>query len=287
MSERIAVIVPCFNAGALILETIDSIDEQEPVEIVICDDHSEDPATIAALERLRQRGYKVLRHERNQGAAAARNTALAASSAPYVFPLDSDDLAGPGAMGKMADVLDADPNVGVCFGDFEEIRPDPPRFAKPTLIRAVPERIDPYRLAFTNEFPATALFRRTMLEEIGGWEDPHTDILGFEDWDLWMKIAEGGYEGRHVGVGVVVFSYRIDEPGLLVSSRSKFRPIYKRLKERHPKLFGNISEYRRESDLPWHRRVLYPIVYGARPRSRLEWPVKRLFDRVRFWSLQR
>ena len=98
MSGRIALIVPCFNDGDLVREALASIDEDEPVEVVVVDDHSTDPATLAMLEELSSQGVRVARHEENRGVGPARQTGLRETSAPYVFPLDADDLAVPGRL---------------------------------------------------------------------------------------------------------------------------------------------------------------------------------------------
>lgn len=287
MSERIAVIIPCFNDGPELVEAVRSIDEPEPIELLVIDDHSTDPETLTILDGLREEGVRVIRHDRNRGLSAARNSGLANTTAPYVFPLDADDLAVPGSIGRMADVLDANPEASVCFGDFEEYRPNPPAFGQIRLVRAVPPRLDPYRIAYVNEINPTAVFRREILEAVGGWEDPHPTIPGYEDWDLWMKLAERGVTGVHAGVGIIAYRYRIDDLGMLASVRSKHRTLYKALRARHPALFADIKRHRAQTDLPRYRRLLYPIVYGARPRTRLERPIKRLLDRLRVWTLQR
>ena len=287
MERRIAVIIPCFNEAALLKEAVDSISEPEPVELVVVDDHSSDPDTLKILEEMGAQGVKVVRHERNRGLSAARNTGLAETSAPYVFPLDADDLAVPGSIARMADILDQRSDAAVCFGDFEEYRPNPPTLAKLRLVRAVPERLDPFRLAYSNELPSTALYRREVLEDVGGWEDPSSEVLGYEDWDLWMKLAERGLTGVHAGVGVLVFRYRIDEPRSMAGLRPKHRALYQALRARHPALFEDIRRHRAETDLPMHRRMLYPIVYGSRPRLNAEKPIKRLLDRLSLWTLQR
>ena len=91
-----AVIVPCFNSGPLILATIESLQEPEPLELIVVDDRSDDAETRQALAELEARGVRVIRGLENRGAAAARTTGLHATTAPFVFPLDADDLAIPG-----------------------------------------------------------------------------------------------------------------------------------------------------------------------------------------------
>jgi len=73
-----------------------------------------------------------------------------ATSAPYVYPLDADDLALPGVLARMADRLDADSGAVACVGDIAE-------FGDHELVREIPARLDPYRVALTNEYPITAM----------------------------------------------------------------------------------------------------------------------------------
>src|SRR5687768_983763 len=187
---RVAVIVPCYGDGELAAEAVASIAEDEPVEIVVVDDASPDDATPRILAGLE--GARVVTHTENRGLIAARMTGLAETSAPYVFPLDADDHAEPGALAAMADVLDADPEIAACFGDYAE-------FGTQNVVRAVPDRLDAYRVAYTNEYPVSALFRRTALESLGAWRAGDFTEPAYADWNLWMALAEAGARGAHLG----------------------------------------------------------------------------------------
>jgi cellulose synthase/poly-beta-1,6-N-acetylglucosamine synthase-like glycosyltransferase len=46
---RVAVIVPCVNDGKTVRDTIESVTKSEPVELVVVDDGSDDPATRHVL----------------------------------------------------------------------------------------------------------------------------------------------------------------------------------------------------------------------------------------------
>src|SRR5215218_3030129 len=104
---RIAVLIPCYRDAELAVEAVRSIQENEPVEVIVIDDHSELETNDAVLQRLEADGITVLRHDDNLGCGAARDTGRRAASAPYIFPLDADDLAAPGMLARMADRLDA------------------------------------------------------------------------------------------------------------------------------------------------------------------------------------
>ena len=253
-SARITVIIPCFNDGPLIGEAVDSIREPEPVEIVIVDDCSTDPATLACYPELEARGCRLLRHATNLGSGAARNTGLAAASTPYVFNLDADDLLLPGVLSQMASLLDADPEADAAYGDYEEFG------ASQGVRRTVPV-LDPYRVAYVNKFPGIAMFRRETLERVGGWP---TDG-GYEDWALWMTLAERGIKVLHTGS--VVFRYRTDPNRNFGRDRRDHASVYRHLRDHHPNLFANLRAHRGRSSLPWFWKHAYPLLYvGGRPR---------------------
>jgi glycosyltransferase involved in cell wall biosynthesis len=281
-SVRIAVIVPCWNDGEHVEETVDSVldGHEEPLELVVVDDASDDEGTHRALDRIRGRGIEVACHEENRGVGAARNTGLEHTTAPFVFPLDSDDLVCPGALTRLADLLEAHESAAVAYGDYEE-------FGEVELLRAVPDRIDPYRLAYTNEYPPAAMFRRSVLEDVGGWDEYRINRTNYEDWDLWMKLAEQGRSSAFLGHGVPTYRQRVHGPRLLEAAKLNHGPIYRRLRARHRMLYLHRVHNRRHSDLSRARKLTYPIVYGRRPRFRFEPKVKSLLDRTGIWTLQR
>jgi glycosyltransferase involved in cell wall biosynthesis len=279
---RVAVVVPCYDDGATLPDTIGSIEEPEPVELVVVDDGSRDPQTRDLLAQLERDGVRVVRHERNRGLPEARMTGVRATKAPYLFPLDSDDCAVPGVLSRMADALDRRPDAAVCYGDYLE-------FGRKDLVRAVPDSIDPYRIAYTNEYPAAALFRRDVLERLGGWNG-ELGLPSYEDWHLWMKLAEEGRAGVHLGRGQLTYRRRLHSDGpprLLDLGKEQHVDLYRQLQAHHAELFGRLPEHRRASALSPPRKLLYPIVYGGRRRLRFERRVKRLLDRIGVWTLRR
>jgi glycosyltransferase involved in cell wall biosynthesis len=272
VSERIAVIVPCFNDGATVGETIASIEEAEPIELVIVDDGSTDPHTIEELARLEAEGVRVIRHEENRGLPAARTTALGATSAPFVFPLDSDDLSVAGSLARLADALEAAPEADAAYGDWIE-------WDGVEELWRVPRQFDPYLLAFRNRYPVASMFRRSFLEEVGGWHSVG-GMVGYEDWDLWMTLAERGGTALFVD-GLPVVRYRVHGVRMLRSVAGNHRALYAELKARHPKLFASLGEHRKHSILSPAQRVLYPLLFGGRPPLGIKRTARTAIRRVR------
>jgi glycosyltransferase involved in cell wall biosynthesis len=273
-AARMAVIIPCYQDGALLTEAVASVREEEPVELIVIDDASPDRTTHEALEALQERAVKVVRHESNRGVAAARNTGLANTSAPYVLPLDSDDLLVPGILALLADLLDTHDSATVAYGDYQE-------FGESEKARQVPKRLDPFRLLYTNEYPQTALFRRALLEGLGGWdEDPR---CGYEDWAVWMSIAQSRSTAVHAGSGLVTHYQRVHGPRLLEQARRRHTSTYRHLRDTHCELFARRSELKSASDLPDAKKLLYPIVYGRRRRFAFEPMIKETLERAGVW----
>ena len=269
------MIVPCYNDGGVVGEAVSSAQGTDDVELVVIDDGSTDIHTRQVLSDLSLNGVRVVRQD-NAGLSAARMAGVRATSAPYIYNLDADDLAATDVLREMADRLDADPAAAVCYGDYRE-------FGDSELIRLVPSTIDPYRLAYTNEYPVTALFRRSALEEAGGWR--HLGA-GYEDWGLWMTLAERGCRGIHAGPRVLTFHKRLHGARMLGEAKADHRVLYQALRQEHPGLFGELTNHRRASDLSPLRKLLYPVVYGSRRRYRFEGKVKAWLDRTGIWTLR-
>ncbi len=270
-TPRVAVIVPCFNDGALIEETLESIRDPEPVETVVVDDASTDEATRQVLEQIRGKGIRVERHDVNRGLSAARMSGVAATTAPYVFPLDADDLLMPGALRRMAEALEADARAAVCLGDYME-------FGTVERTFHVPRTLDPYRLAYRNEYPVSSLFRRSALIAAGGWRDVDGRV-GYEDWHLWMSLAERGERAVHFGG--VAYRRRLHHGRMLASAGREHGELYAALKRLHPSLFANLPRHRGASNLSAARKVAYPLLYGSRAPTGLGAAARRTRQRLR------
>lgn len=248
---RVAVVIPCFNDGDLVAEAVASISEEEPVEVVVVDDGSDEPITLARISALDDSGVRVVRQPRNVGIGAARTAGLAATSAPYVFALDADDLLEPGALSAMADILDRRPDTGFVWGDYVLFG------AQHGSYRA-PDKWLPWTLTYVNPFPACSMFRREVLERAGGWQG-----RAYEDWDLWLRLV--GLEERGVTAGRVVYRRRLHgDSRLLTTARARHQDLYAELKERNAGVFARRDELRLVERPSLWKRAVYPVAFGAR-----------------------
>jgi glycosyltransferase involved in cell wall biosynthesis len=106
MQPLVSILIPAFNAQEWIAETLRSAVTQSwsRKEIIVVDDGSTDQ-TVAIASKFESDIVRVVRQE-NQGAAAARNTALSLSTGDFIQWLDADDLLSPDKIERQLVVAD-------------------------------------------------------------------------------------------------------------------------------------------------------------------------------------
>jgi len=99
-----SVVVPVYNRGCLIRETLDSVfaQEFEDYEVIVIDDGSTDK-TVSVLREYKDR-ITLLRQE-NKGPGAARNAGIKAANGEYVVFLDSDDHWFPWTLSRYREAI--------------------------------------------------------------------------------------------------------------------------------------------------------------------------------------
>jgi glycosyltransferase involved in cell wall biosynthesis len=124
LSREISVVIPVYNRAPMVVQAIDSVLSQPGFtwQILVVDDGSTDDSS-AAVQHLANAGKPVtlIRHDRNRGVSAARNTALRLVSKPLVGFLDSDDLMVQGSYEALWHILNAQPEIDISHGLREDI----------------------------------------------------------------------------------------------------------------------------------------------------------------------
>ncbi len=200
----VSVIVPTFNYAQYVGDCIRSVMQQTftDVEIIVVDDGSTDDteAVIAALNAPRLR---YVRHEKNRGQAAARNTGMEIARGEYVSFLDADDSMRRDNLSKKVEILERYPNVALVHSAVESVD----EHGNPVLRRTSTrkngdvrvERLFPNILYGNSIVHSSVLARRKAIDEVGGW-DP--ELRYADDWDLWLRLSRR-YEFAYIGEQLV------------------------------------------------------------------------------------
>lgn len=233
---RVSIVVPAYAAGATLVATLDSAARQAgdlPIEIVVVDDASpgEDARVAAAWADAHPHvPVTVVRHRTNGGLSAARNTATSLARAALVLPLDADNLLRPHALRRLVACLDADPGAAFAFGILSHFDDDGPRGMTGL------QPWDPGRLRHGNDIDALALLRRDVLIAHHGYRDP-ADRPGWEDWDLWCRLASAGERGAWTPQ--IVGEYRVRPDSMLRGVERDRAPMLRAMLRRHPDLLDD------------------------------------------------
>jgi len=245
------VVIACFNYGRFVGEAVASALAQDgPPHVIVVDDGSTDPGTGPALDALPAQ-VQVVR-QANAGVCAARNAGIALARTSFVIVLDADDRLAPGAIAVMREALERNPEAGFAyghhryFGDWQGELRFPP--------------YDPLRLLDRHLIGATALVRREVLADTGGFD---ASFALFEDWELWIAALAHGWHG--VRVDEVTLEYRRHGPSKLAGDRRRYRELRRQLQTKHAALYARRGELRAHSTLGPAGRAAYRWFWGPRP----------------------
>jgi GT2 family glycosyltransferase len=196
--------------------------------------------------------------------AKARNAGLAEVQTPYVLVLDADDRLLPGTLDALRAPLADDPRLGFAYGRMRFFGDWEGELRFPAY--------DPYQLLYRHTIGLSALARREVFEETGGF-DP--DFERFEDWELWVNALAHGWQGQQVDAPTV--EYR-RHPGTKHSrDRPGYRSAFKQLRAKHAALYADPPP----TSLGAASRAWYRFFWGYRPvPARLEAALHRLFWRA-------
>lgn len=269
-NDDITAVIPCFNYGRYLREAVDSALGQVggPPRVVVVDDGSTDEATGPALAELPEAVWVV--RQPNSGVATARNRGFAESETPYVLFLDADDRLAPGALAALRAPLDADAGrrVGFAYGHQRFFGEMSGEFRFPPY--------DPYRLLDRHLIGPTALMRRELVQDVGGY-DPAFRL--YEDWEIWINAL--AHDWRGVRVDAVTHEYRRARESKLSRDRREYRTLRRQLRAKHGRLYRRRRELAAESELGLGGRLLYRWFWGPRPvPARFEHAVHRLLWRA-------
>lgn len=185
----VSVLVPHFNQLNPFKECVDSIRAQSyaAVELIVVDDCSTEPGVEEFLSELEaDDDTTVVRLDRNEGPAAARNSGLPRCSGRYVLPVDADNLVLPDAVALLVE------QISTCGEDIGFIYPNLQYFGNREDYFEAPD-YNLYHLLHSNCCDTCSLFDRSLFEAGIRYPDNHD---GHEDWALVLTIAARGVRGE-------------------------------------------------------------------------------------------
>jgi glycosyltransferase involved in cell wall biosynthesis len=190
-NPHVAVCIPC---GAehleLVVDALDSVAGQtyQNIECIVCND-TDQPLDVTAMGHP---WVRVIQGPR-KGPGAARNAAIAAAKAPFIVPLDADDMLYPNAIKLMYLAWLDWP--GLVYMDCEiEDAPDHRKY-----YHSGPWSWNKIRREAI--YQVTTFYPKQWWEAVGGYPVPGHGLdmdLGFEDWLFGIKLHLAGIDAVYV-----------------------------------------------------------------------------------------
>jgi len=198
INPTISVILPTYNRAKLINRSINSVLNQTytEFELIIIDDGSVD-FTEAIINKIEDSRILYLRHEKNCGAAAARNTGLKIARGEFVAFQDSDDMWMPEKLEKqIRAILEAPSEVGVVYTDMLRIDTNGQNYYWHSPEITSGSLINTNTLCYQvgNLGIVSMLIRKACLEEIGYFDER---LPRFIDMDLCMRLSKK-FKFKHI-----------------------------------------------------------------------------------------
>jgi len=235
----VSVIISTYNRPDMLVRALQSVHNQtyKDFEIVVVNDNGVDVENI--IKKSRQEGRTTyVRHEKNRGSAASRNSGLKVARGRYVVYLDDDDIFYPDHLDTLVKFLEnSDYKVAYTDayravqrrmgGEFEVVERD------------VPYSVDfDYDLILIENFVPLLCFmhEKGCLDEVGSFDE---NLLTFEDWDLWIRMSRK-FEFAHIKKVTCEFSWRQD--GTTKTSRKDIALLREKVSQF---MYDKYREYRR------------------------------------------
>jgi glycosyltransferase involved in cell wall biosynthesis len=212
---RVTVVTPVHNQARYLAKALESVVSQtyDDWEAVVVDDAStDDSRAIAAwfAERYPAR-IRTIALDRNVGPAEARNRAIAASGdGELIALLDADDYWLDGYLERQVSSFDTAlaaggrPGVSACNALVQTPDGIEGRFDE---VFFWTDRVTHDKMLERNYVMVSAMFPRAVFEQVGHFAP---ECWGTEDYDLWLRIIEAGYEVVVTPEPLVVYR---DQPG--------------------------------------------------------------------------
>jgi hypothetical protein len=223
------VIVTCYNQGRDLADCLasDAGQTYQAVETIVVDDCSTEVETLDALAALeRQCSPTVVRLPANRGPAAARNAGIERARGRYLLLLDCDDLVLESAIAELVEELEgASGEIGFIYPSLQFFGNRTDRWEMPSY--------NLHGLLTENHCPVSALIDRDVFDR--GFRYPEEIMLGDEDWDFVLTLAEHGIYGQAARGDTLLCRKHGFTRSDLVHVKVPFREV---VAERHSRLFA-------------------------------------------------
>lgn len=251
----ISVVMPVYNVGEKWLrQVIESVRNQLYTnwELCIADDKSPSPHIAKVLEEYAQKDKRikyVIRKE-NGHISAASNSALKLAKGEFVALLDHDDLLAEHALYHVAHVINTHPNVDMIYSDEDKVDQEGRRYGP-----YFKSDWNPDLFYGQNMFSHLGVYRRTLLEKVGGFREGYE---GSQDYDLALRVLKLSSHDNVHHIPHILYHWRSLPTSTATSIEVKSYAVDASRKSLEDYFGKNVTVMRANTQTPYHR-IRYPL----------------------------
>jgi glycosyltransferase involved in cell wall biosynthesis len=187
----VSVVVPSYNHGKYIRQTIASIATQsyKPIELVVIDDCSSDDSPARLQEIAKTTDLRLVLKSHNEGLVKTMNAGLNLARGKYFAVCGSDDYWHPDKIAMQVQRLEADPDLRMVFTEGLEVDEGGAILGPVQYTRTHRDRwyFDDVILK-ADLPPASFMARRADMVAVGGYNE----AFRIEDLAMWLALLAGG-----------------------------------------------------------------------------------------------
>lgn len=242
--SEVTVVITSYNYSKFIIEAMESVKAQtlKHIDMIIVDDGSSDDSIeliIAWAKDHKNRFNRLQLHRslKNAGLGGARNIGIAASETLYSMQLDADNRLLPDSCEKLLARM-KDTAIGYAYPHLRHFG------AGEATGGHVP--FHPLRLTVGNYIDAMVMLAKWAWAAAGGYY-VQRDAMGWEDYDIWCRLAELGIQGTQVKEAIAEYRAHFSSMTSTVTEQTYHKPkVTSYLANRHPWIKLVLPE-----DSPW------------------------------------
>lgn len=243
VDDFVSIIIPCYNQGHFISETIESVLNQnyKNWELIVVNDGSSDNTSeiINQFKKKNPEKHISLIEQTNQGLSAARNKGIKLSRGNYFIPIDSDDKLHEDFIVKTLKVIKSNTALGFVYSNIQH-------FGDRNDVWILPEFNKEKLIYEDNIVCVCSLVNKKAWFVAGGYDQNMKE--GYEDWNFWISIVKNGWIGYRINE--FLFYYRKRNNSMLSDSNKKREKLIATIVKNHKELYSN-------EIVNWANTILY------------------------------
>jgi glycosyltransferase involved in cell wall biosynthesis len=220
----VSVVIPIYNYGVQFEKTLSSVFEStyKNVEVIIVNDGSTEKYVDLKLKSLEYHPNIKVITQKNSGPSSARNNGIINSKGDFILPLDGDDTIHPDYIQSCVSILKNNKNISPVYCDTLHIG----------QIQGVEQRPEwSFDRLIQGPFIVNcSMFHKEAFNQCGGYDET---MKGWEDYDLWIRMAKNGYIGKRIPKTLFSYFHHENDGTVSTEANKNQQELYNKIMEKN------------------------------------------------------